>query len=274
MNDLPFAKSLEVTAAGRLSDYNTIGNTETYSIGGRYEPVDWLTLRGTYSRAIRAPNSGELFAPQSAAFIGVDADPCDDGNITEGSSNRAANCLEFVAAGFDSSDFLTAFVTGTTGGNPELIEETSDSFTIGGVFQPQGILNGWLDGLVVVVDYYDIEIEDAIGSLTGAAIANFCVDLPTKDNQFCDSIQRDSSNGGAISGFTSGNINFSSLEATGIDFDVRYAFEAPSFGGKDWGTISTSIVGTRFLDRITNSCLLYTSPSPRDGLLSRMPSSA
>ena len=24
----------------------------------------------------------------------------------------------------------------------------------------------------------------------------------------------------------------------------------------------------------TNSCLLYTSPSPRDGLLSRMPSSA
>ena len=253
LNDLPFAKSLEVTAAGRLSDYNTIGNTETYSIGGRYEPVDWLTLRGTYSRAIRAPNSGELFAPQSAAFIGVDADPCDDGNITEGSSNRAANCLEFVEAGFDSSDFLTAFVTGTTGGNPELIEETSDSFTIGGVFQPQGILNGWLDGLVVVVDYYDIEIEDAIGSLTGAAIANFCVDLPTTDNQFCDSIQRDSSNGGAISGFTSGNINFSSLEATGIDFDVRYAFEAPSFGGKDWGTISTSIVGTRFLDRITNS---------------------
>ena len=34
----------------------------------------------------------------------------------------------------------------------------------------------------------------------------------------------------------------------------------------------------KFRDKIiwneTNSCLLYTSPSPRDGLLSRMPSSA
>ena len=253
LNDLPFAKSLEVTAAGRLSDYNTIGNTTTYSVGGRYEPVDWLTLRGTYSRAIRAPNSGELFGAQAAAFLGVDDDPCDDGNITEGSSNRQANCLEFVAADFDSSDFLTAFVTGTTGGNEGLIEETSDSFTIGGIFQPQGILNGWLDGLIVVVDYYDIEIEDAIGSLTGAGIASACVDLPSTNNQFCDAIVRDPNNGGAISTFTSGNINFTSLEATGVDFDVRYGFDVPSFGGKDWGTINTSVVGTRFIDRTTES---------------------
>ena len=249
LSDLPFAKQLEVTGAGRLSDYNTIGNTTTYSLGGRYQPHDWVTLRGTYSRAIRAPNIGELFAPQSSAFIGVDADPCDDGNITQGSANRESNCLEFVAAGFDSSDFLTAFVTGTTGGNPNLTEETSDSFTIGGIFQPEGILNGWLDNLVVVLDYYDIEIEDAVGSLTGAAIASACVDLPSTNNQFCSSIQRDPNNGGAISGFTSGNINLASLEARGIDFDVRYGFDLPS----DWGSVNTSVVGTRFLERFTES---------------------
>ena len=28
------------------------------------------------------------------------------------------------------------------------------------------------------------------------------------------------------------------------------------------------------IDYLTKTCLLYTSPSPRDGLLSRMPSSA
>ena len=253
LKDLPFAEYLEVTAAGRISDYNTIGSTETYSFGGRYQPHDWLTLRGTYSRAIRAPNIGELFSPQTAAFIGVDADPCDDGNITQGSANRAANCLEFVAADFDSSDFLTAFVTGTSGGNPDLIEETSDSFTVGGIFQPSGILNGWLDNLVVVVDYYDIEIEDAVGSLTGAAIAGACVDLPTTDNQFCDAIERNAANGGAISGFTSGNINLSVLEARGVDFDVRYAFDVPSYGGRELGSIQTSIVGTRFIERFTES---------------------
>lgn len=253
LKDLPFVEYLEVTAAGRISDYNTIGSTETYSFGGRYQPHDSLTIRGTYSRAVRAPNIGELFSPQVAAFIGVDADPCDDGNITQGSANRVANCAEFVAAGFDSADFLTAFVTGTTGGNPDLIEETSDSFTVGTVFVPNGILNGWLDGLVVAVDYYDIEIEDAVGSLTGAAIASACVDLPTTDNQFCDAVERNAANGGAISGFTSGNINLAVLEARGVDFDVRYGFDVPSFGGREWGSIQTSLTGTRFIERFTES---------------------
>ena len=38
------------------------------------------------------------------------------------------------------------------------------------------------------------------------------------------------------------------------------------------GGISTFVGFTTFLGDV--SCLLYTSPSPRDGLLSRMPSSA
>lgn len=250
LGDMPFIETLELTAAGRYSDYNTIGTTETYSFGGVYSPVDWLTFRGTYSRAIRAPNIGELFAPQSIATIGVDADPCDDGNINNGSSNRPTNCLEFVDPGFDSAQFLTAFSTGTTGGNPLLREETSDSFTIGGIFQPQGIWGGALDNFVLIVDYYDIEITDAVGSLTGAAIAAACVDLPTTNNQFCDAIERDPTRGGAIVGFTSGNINLAVLEARGIDFEARYSFDAP-FGDGDWGTFNLRAAGTHFLERFT-----------------------
>jgi outer membrane receptor protein involved in Fe transport len=194
-----------------------------------------------------------LFNPQIAAFIGVDADPCDEGNINNGSANRPTNCLQFVAQGFDSSDFLTAFVTGTSGGNPNLIAETSDSFTIGGVFEPKGIFGGALDGLVVIADYYDIEIEDAVGSLTGAAIASACVDLPSTDNQFCDSIQRNPNNGGAISTFTSGNINLAVLRARGIDFEARYSFDAPFGGDRDLGRFQIRAAGTRFLERFTES---------------------
>ncbi len=251
--DLPFVDYLEVSATGRYSDYNTIGTTETYSFGAIYRPVDWFTLRGTLSRAIRAPNIGELFAPQGPAFIGVDADPCDDGNINNGSANRPTNCLQFVAPGFDSSDFLTAFVTGTTGGNPNLGPETSDSFTIGGVFAPKGILGGALDGLTVIADYYDIEIDNAVGSLTGAAIAAACVDLPSTDNQFCDAIVRNPNNGGAISTFTSGNINLAVLRARGIDFEARYSFDAPFGGDRDLGRFQIRAAGTRFLERFTES---------------------
>lgn len=250
LSDMPFVDNLEFTAAGRYSDYNTIGSTETYSFGGQYSPVDWLTFRGTYSRAIRAPNIGELFAPQSIATIGVDADPCDDGNINNGTSNRPTNCLQFVDPGFDSAQFLTAFSTGTTGGNPLLNPETSDSFTLGGIFQPRGILGGALDNFVFIVDYYDIEIEQAVGSLTGAAIAQACVDLPSTDNQFCDAIERDPNRGGAIVGFTSGNINLQVLRARGIDFETRYSFDAP-FGNGDWGTFTLRAAGTHFLERFT-----------------------
>ena len=251
--DMPFVEMLELSAAGRYSDYNTIGTTETYSFGAIYQPIDWLTIRGTLSRAVRAPNIGELFDPQVAAFLDVDADPCDDGNIGFGTGSRVDNCREFVAEGFDSSDFLTAFVTGTTGGNPDLIEETSDSFTIGGIFEPRGVFGGALDNLVLIVDYYDIEIADAIGSLTGADIAEACVDLPSTDNQFCDAIVRDPNNGGAISTFTSGNINLEELRARGIDFEARYRFDAPFGGNDDWGYFELSAVGSHFLERTTES---------------------
>ncbi len=250
LGDMPFIDKLEVSASGRYSDYNTIGTTKTYSFGGIYAPTDWLSFRGTFSRAIRAPNIGELFAPQTIATLGVNADPCDDGNINNGSSNRPENCLEFVAPGFNSAAFLTAFTPGTTGGNPGLIEETSDSFTLGAVFQPKGILGGALDNLVVIVDYYDIEITNAVGSLTGAQIAAACVDLPSIDNQFCDAIVRDPNLGGAIVDFTSGNINLAVLRARGIDFETRYSFDAP-FGNGNLGTFEIGAAGTRFLERFT-----------------------
>ena len=40
------------------------------------------------------------------------------------------------------------------------------------------------------------------------------------------------------------------------------------------GTNTTPPLGLTATGGVINDCLLYTSPSPRDGLLSRMPSSA
>ena len=43
---------------------------------------------------------------------------------------------------------------------------------------------------------------------------------------------------------------------------------------KDHGSVQINIAHVDSQGTYTVSCLLYTSPSPRDGLLSRMPSSA
>ena len=40
------------------------------------------------------------------------------------------------------------------------------------------------------------------------------------------------------------------------------------------GLVPAAIVARELEIRLIDTCLLYTSPSPRDGLLSRMPSSA
>jgi iron complex outermembrane recepter protein len=239
--DISFVDLLEVNGAIRFSDYNTIGRTTAYSVGGRYKPFDSLTFRGTYSVAVRAPNLAELFGPITAATIGLTADPCAATNIGAGSAFREQNCLEFVPAAFNPADFASAFRPGTTGGNPDLQEEEATTFTAGFVFQPRGFLNG----LTLIADYYDIEITDAIGSLTGVQIASACVDLPTTDNQFCDQIFRNATTG-VIDNFTAGNVNLGLLAVRGIDFAATYDFDVPF--GDNLGSIRLSATGTRFLE--------------------------
>ncbi|MEM7687723.1 MAG: TonB-dependent receptor [Pseudomonadota bacterium] len=242
--DMQYINLLEVQGAVRLSDYNTIGQTTAYSFGGRYKPTESLTFRGTYSIAVRAPNLAELFGPQAPATLGLRSDPCDANNIGAGSSFREANCNALVGADFDPTDFASAFRPGVTGGNPNLFEEEAETFTVGAVWQPAG---GPLDGLLVIADYYDISIEGAIGSLTGAQVAAACVDLPTLDNQFCDAIDRNAQTG-VIDFFRSGNVNLGSLVARGIDFSARYSFDFDGLFGGDGGTFDLSVNGTHFLE--------------------------
>lgn len=242
--DMKFVDLLEFTGAIRFSDYNTIGKTTAWTAGGRYKPHDTLTFRGTYSVAVRAPNLAELFGPVRSATIGLLADPCAAQNITQGSNFREANCLEFVAPGFNPANFGSAFRPGTTGGNPNLQEEEAETFTAGFVWQP----TSFLSGLSVIADYYDINITGAIGSLTGVQIAAACVDLPTTDNQFCPLITRNATNG-LIENFTAGNVNLGAITARGIDFAATYGFDTPF--GSDLGTIDLSVSGTYFLEDST-----------------------
>ena len=62
------------------------------------------------------------------------------------------------------------------------------------------------------------------------------------------------------------------------DFNAGYALPMLlEFNKNSIGLLDRDGVGTGFTwvqPNKTNTCLLYTSPSPRDGLLSRMPSSA
>ena len=72
----------------------------------------------------------------------------------------------------------------------------------------------------------------------------------------------------------------------GCDLLSQKSFFEDHISGQQVMVVSNTTVAPLYLDRVTKSldnftvkvvilpCLLYTSPSPRDGLLSRMPSSA
>ncbi|WP_269521318.1 TonB-dependent receptor domain-containing protein [Alteromonas sp. BMJM2] len=101
------------------------------------------------------------------------------------------------------------------------------------------------DGLVFTLDYYNIQIDGLIDSLSGFDIASNCVDAPTINNQFCDAVDRNATNG-SISNFRSGFINLAAVETSGIDFRVDYGFDLAELFDTA-SRVNVTLNGTNFL---------------------------
>lgn len=227
-----FAEELSLNGAVRLSDYSTVGTLTTFQVGGAWAPVEGLTFKGSFNRAARAPNIAELFAPVVNGFP-QGSDPCASGTGVEAICTR-----EGVPVGSFGSSALQANsqIEGLFGGNENLSEEVADTFTIGLVAQPS-----FADGLTIKLDYYDIEIEDVIGTVPINTVLNGCyIDDVTS---FCSLVDRTSS--GNIQFVSLNNQNLGLLTAQGVDLDADYAFDPADFGwSPDIGTFNIRFVGT------------------------------
>ncbi len=236
--NMPFAELLSASAAARISDYSTVGTTYTYKFDAIYAPIGDIRFRGSYSQAVRAPNIGELFSPQSGTFAFV-ADPCDVTRLNDGTSTRAVNCASILAglgltpaqiATFSPSTDAqnTTSRRGLSGGNPDLTEETAKTWTAGVVLRPS-----FIPGLTATLDWYDIKIRGAVNTPSATELAELCVDQPTTANRFCENIFRANGTGFVLGdgndpaqriGFVVGPENVANFKTAGADFSVRYAF--------------------------------------------------
>jgi outer membrane receptor protein involved in Fe transport len=247
--DKPFVERLQVSGAVRVSDYSTVGSTTTWNTGLLWVPVRDVSFRGTIAESVRAPNIAELFSPQSQTFESI-LDPCDTANLANGSSYRVANCQAILSAlGVANPGAFTdpnsATIPGMSTGNASLSEETARTYTFGAVFRPR-----FVDGLAVSIDYYDINIKQAINTADAQDVADNCVDQPSIDNVFCDSLTR-TAGSGAISTFVVQPENVASFRTRGIDFNIDYRLDPVRLGmDADIGTFAFSLVGSR-LDRLT-----------------------
>lgn len=224
-----FAEELTFNAAVRFSQYSNVGDTFTWQSGLVWSPVEDIRFRGTVSRAVRAPNITELFQPASGQTFRP-TDPCDqgviDGLINNGDPNaatREANCrADGIPVGY--TDPLSARFSGVTSGNRNLSEEEADTITVGFVFQPT-----FLEGLTASVDFWDIEITDAIDFVAAQDIVDNCYDSSTFPNQFCGLMGRNRDPASpqflGLNFLQQTQLNFGKIESSGVDFSVNYAFE-------------------------------------------------
>ena len=258
IQDVPLIEDLTLEAAYRVDDYSTAGAVDASKVGLNWKINDQFRLRGVVSTSVRAPTIDNLFAGQAQTFTSI-ADPC-NGVGTAGEANMnpivVANCLSVptVAAtaasgslnpdtgqleqGFFYTQPDTQTISGFVGGNPNLEEETADTYTIGLVWTPP-----YLQNLAVTFDYYEIEIEDVIGSVSATRLINECYNSTNYDpnSSQCKAHERFPDTG-KLRYWYSYDINQSIYETTGFDISANYFFDSLFIIP---GTLNLNILYTR-----------------------------
>ncbi|HEU4961554.1 MAG TPA: TonB-dependent receptor [Sphingomonas sp.] len=235
--NIPFIHNLTFRAAGRLSDYSTVGTVHAWNIGGEWSPIRDIRFRAVYAYAVRAPNIGELFSPASAGITTI-VDPCQGVTLTQ-TGAVAENCRADpgVLANIQANGSFTLTFPDTQGvgivssSNENLNPETGRTLTLGAVINPRSIHA--LRDLTFTADYYDIKLEGAISRVSASTILNHCYAQGVPE--FCSLITRRSQPSGAFSigsvqQIDLGLVNSGGLFTRGLDFTLAYNPEI--FGGR------------------------------------------
>ncbi len=268
----------EISGSYRRFDYSTSGVGDVYGVNLVYRPIPDITFKSSYNTSFRSPQLNEVNAPLSQTFGNGFVDPCDTRQINSSNrvgnerANRIANCtilaankgLTFDFAGTTApvtDDYLPTYssgVAGVLGGNPDLRPEESTSFTFSTVIQPRFFPNASL-----VLDYYEIKIDDIIQNLTGAQLAAQCVDGSQLDPFSCalvfrnnpvtgdayDNFKIGAPNGDPIGGFISVPLNFASRQVRGLDFDFNYRADTEELFGRNWGELRYALGGSWLIEQ-------------------------
>ena len=263
IEDKPFAESLTLEAGVRYSKYELDGGggnkTWTWKVGGSWEPGMGLKFRGNYSKAVRAPNLGELFTPATVGLTNLGVDPCagtvgpgDDFNPNLSNPDFVAIC---VAQGAPVGTIglienpTAAQANILAGGSTDLNPETAKTWTLGVVFVPE-----FLPKFSMSIDYYNIRIKDVIGTALPGDLIQACFGVPDDDGVFtvdgttagsagCSVIGRNPATGGldgdpaTTQGLFGLTTNLGELFTDGVDLIANYK---TSVG---FGDLALSFVG-------------------------------
>jgi iron complex outermembrane receptor protein len=241
VQDVFLAQDVTVTGSYRWSDYSLDETTNTYGIGLDWSIVDDVRFRGSYQHAVRAPNVIELYSAAGLGLWDMSRDPC---STSEGGLPPTATLEQCRRTGLPDAlyggdlDSSAGQYNAIFGGNTELAPEEADTWTVGVVLTPT-----FIDGLSMTIDYWNIKVEDTIGTVPPETALDQC--LATGAAEYCNLITRDSQ--GTLwllsdAQIIATNVNIGETKTSGWDVGLNY--DLPM---NDWGSLRFAFMGT-FLD--------------------------
>ncbi|MBB3764577.1 TonB-dependent receptor plug domain-containing protein [Sphingomicrobium lutaoense] len=243
ITDVPGVNRLALEAGYRYSDYSTGATTDTYKLLAEYSPIPEVKFRGGYNRAVRAANILELFSPQ-ALGLWSGTDPC-SGPTPEFTAAQCANTGVTAGQYGSIAPSPADQYNQIGGGNPNVNPEKADTITAGVVIEGGSILPGF----VATVDYFDIEVEDAISGIGAETILRQCA--LTGDALFCSLVQRDPISGSLWAGqngfIVNTQQNIGGITTEGIDVGVSYN------RGLGAGRLNLDLQGSYLMEYAANS---------------------
>ena len=208
--------TVNLNGAVRWADYSGSGSIWAYKGGLEVGLADMLRLRGTYSRDVRAANLSERFDRTGGSAV-ID-DP------------RTPDVVEAIT------------VTRFSGGNPNVKPEQADTFTAGAVFQPE-----FVPGLSLSLDWYRIQLNDAIGQVGNQQVVNNC--FLRNQQEFCDLVTVDPSTD-QITLVGDVFVNIGKEVVSGLDLETSYKAPFALFGGDE--DLSLRLFASWLFDRTVN----------------------
>ena len=253
LQDQAWAQDLSTDVGYRYSNYSTAGVTNTYKFEVQYAPVADLRLRGSFDRAVRAPNLIELYNPQSYGNQSqLGTDPCAPtiSSTTGALTPATASLAQCEHTGVTAAQYGNGGTTNTISqcvanqcgqvisGNSHLQPEVARTWSIGASFTPVA-----LPGLYATLDYYHIAITGEISQIPANYLFDQCLDT---GNAFdCSQVARTPA--GALHGATvagggyifQSDFNAGAALVSGIDLGLGYRYALPA----GWGTLSANMNG-------------------------------
>jgi outer membrane cobalamin receptor len=233
----PLFRGFNLNGAVRYADYSTAGGQTAWKAGAVYEPVDGLIFRISRSRDIRAPAINELYSPGSVL----------------------TNPITLIVDGVSKTNNIPQ---NATAGNRDVEPELADTWTAGLAWQGRGALRG----VGLSIDYYKIDIGNAISNPTSAQIAALC---NAGDQAFCSAFTYgpDPARPGQRihTAFLAGTLNLGAFKQEGIDMTLRYDSRVGFLGTS--GKYSASASGTYVLHSIVDPGTVGAIPLDHAGAM-------